>query len=343
MNPAPAWGTALDPPPRPLWLPSPTMADDRPVLTLAHSADPDDAFMWWPITGKVNPDGTPRAKGRTAVIDTGRFRFRAIPGDIEAFNRRAAEVGDYDITALSARAYADVRDRYAITSCGSSFGEGYGPKLVCRDADAYLRDAGSFMLTDLTIAVPGRRTTAFMTLCLLLGKSVVGDGSRFIDVPFDRVIPTVRDGGADAGLVIHEGQVTFKDAGLRQLTDLGEWWQKTTNLPLPLGINAVRRDLDERFGEGSTAEVVRTLRSAIAHALANRQEGLEYAVPFAAANAKASGTKPPTIEGIDAYVAMYVTDLTVGLDKTGRDAIRRILRDGAAAGLCPDVGGIDIV
>ncbi len=332
----------------------------RPVLTLAHSPDPDDAFMWWPITGKVDageviPGGEgalPRVVAPPA-IDTGRFEYRALPADIEALNRRAAARGDLDITALSFRAWAEVQDRYVLTACGSSFGDGFGPKVVARvdqrgDAvtigcDACLRNPKA------RIAIPGRRTTAFLVLGMALGEKAMADSSRFVEMPFDRVIPAVASRQVEAGLVIHEGQVLFERAGLGQVLDLGAWWKHKTGLPLPLGANAIRRDVESRFGAGSLGEIARTLRASIGHALAHRRESLEYTLPFALGNTLRAGGAPagtgpaPQLDEVDRYVRMYVNAWTLDMGQAGRDAVGRLLGDGAALGLCPDAGQIQVV
>lgn len=332
------------------------MHDDRPELTLAHSPDPDDAFMWWPITGKVKPGsgplgadgGLPRPEVLSPpLIDTGRFRFRAIPADIEALNRRAIAVGDVDVTALSFRAYADAGRRYALTDCGSSFGDGFGPKVVCRkdQSGSRVRIAceGCLKPASVRIGVPGVKTTAFMLLGLVLGPEAMAARERFIEMPFDRVIPAVASGEADAGLVIHEGQLLFERAGLRQVLDLGEWWKEWTGLPLPLGCNAVRRDLDDRYGPGTLGEVQSTLRRSIEYALAHRDESIDYAMGFALANAGSSRSEAPGRERVDRYVSMYVTRWTVSMGVAGREAVRRLLGEGAKAGLCPAPGSIDVV
>jgi 1,4-dihydroxy-6-naphthoate synthase len=168
------------------------------TLTLAHSPDPDDVFMWWPLTGKIRPDGTPVAgdAGRPA-LDTGRFEFRALPADIHLLNRRAITQGDLDITALSVRAYAQVQDRYRLTRCGASFGDGFGPKLVRRTADADRIGIPSLGDPGARIAIPGRETTAFLLLMLAIGPEHAAS-DRFIEMPFERIIPAVasRDVGA---------------------------------------------------------------------------------------------------------------------------------------------------
>lgn len=325
----------------------------RHTLTLAHSPDPDDAFMWWPITGKIDPSLPERLLAPPA-IDTGRFAFRAVPADIEVLNRRAAEIGDLDITALSFRNACDVQHRYAVTDCGSSFGEGFGPKLVSPGT----QEPGSLtrLLADpkLRIAIPGRRTTAFLVLAQVL-LAVEPDGARaliapeaekFVELPFDHIIPAIARGQVAAGLVIHEGQILFEQAGLSLVLDLGRWWHEQTGLPLPLGANALRRDLDDRFGAGSKPEIARILRRSIDHALAHRNESLAYTMPFALANATRSGRvsgEPPTIERVDRYVRMYVNSWTVDMGAAGRAAVRRLLSRGHQLGLCPDPAGLEFV
>lgn len=316
------------------------MADDSIVsLTLAHSPDADDAFMWWPLTGKVHPrDRDKRGVAEPVskpILDTGRYRFLAVPADIEVLNRRAVETGDLDITAMSMHTYPDVKERYALTACGASIGDGYGPKVVCR-ADVLESIGPEEAVTQLrdgrwTLAIPGRRTTAFLTLRLMLERR----DAKVTEMPFDQVIPAVARGEADAGLVIHDAQLTFAAAGLSQLVDLGAWWKSHTGgLPLPLGANAVRRDLDARYGAGTQHEVARLLEESVRVSLERRQESLAYVAAFA------PGTTP---EQVDRYINMYVTELTVDAGERGRSAIRRLLGDGAAAGLCPDPGEVDLV
>lgn len=307
---------------------------ELPLLTLAHSGDPDDVFMWWPLTGKVRPDGSAWEGDPFPRLRSSRFRYRAVPGDIAEFNREAARNARYDITALSVRAYADVADRYVLTSVGSSFGEGYGPKIVVRSDRADVRGVDDLRPGGVRIAVPGLRTSAFAAMALLLGDAA-RDAARFIETPFDSIIPAVVRGEVDAGLVIHEGQVTYQDAGLRLIVDLGRWWMETRGLALPLGVNAVKRDLDSRFGAGAVAAVAADLRASLAYALAHRAESIDCTMPFAAANAGRSGTPPPTRERVAGYVDMYVTGLTVDMGEAGREAIRVFLGEGAAQGLCP--------
>jgi 1,4-dihydroxy-6-naphthoate synthase len=321
------------------------------TLTLAHSPDPDDAFMWWPLTGMILPGGTPLpgAAGKPA-LDTGRFRFTPLPEDIEVLNRRAAEnnEGGLDITALSVRTWADVKGRYAITACGASFGDGFGPKLVAREDDPRLTSAASLLDPSLTVAIPGRRTTAFLMLGLVLKEAARAAGKpatrpQFVELPFDQIINAVASKQADAGLVIHEGQLTFGDAQLRLITDVGAWWKQKTGLKLPLGINAVRRDLDALHGPGTLAEVGRLLRASVAHAMDRWDTSVAYTMAFAEANVKKGGGLPPTLERVDRYCRMYVSDETRDMGDAGREAIRRLLAEGAAAGLSPEPGTIDLI
>lgn len=313
-------------------------------LTLAHSGDPDDAFMWWPLTGKVNPDGTPApGRGTEPRITSPRFRFRAVPGDISAFNTLASTTAPYDITALSVRAWAGVASTYVITNAGSSFGDGYGPKVVVRADNADISCQQCLKDPEVRIAVPGLRTSAFLTLGLMLGKEIASQPDKFVEAPFDQIIPLVRDRTVGAGLVIHEGQVTFAQAGLKEIIDLGKWWKHSHGLPLPLGVNAIKRDLDTRFGAGSVAEVARLLEQSLDYALAHRSESIDYTMPYAALNAQTSGTPAPSFDTVERYIDMYVTDLTVDMGQRGRTAIEWLLKEGAEAGLCPRVDEVGVV
>lgn len=338
-----------------------------PTLTLAHSPDPDDAFMWWPITGKIvapslgDPLTIPSACGEgrafetasfprvlsPACIETGRFTYRAFPADIERLNRHAAlatgEQPLFDITALSFRAYCDVKHLYAITSCGSSFGDGFGPKVVARGG---VRNVADLRSAGCRIAIPGRRTTAFLVLAMILGEEAIEDSSRFVELPFEQIIPAVARGDAEAGLVIHEGQVLYEQAGLSLVVDVGAWWKGEMDLPLPLGANAIRRDLDARFGAGTMREVATTLHTSILHALFHRKEAIEYTMPFALANTLKShgdASARPSAEQVDRYVGMYVNQWTVDLGEGGRAALVKLLGRGHELGLCPDPGEIDVV
>lgn len=231
-----------------------------------------------------------------------------------------------EITGLSCAQYPYVADRYAITSCGASMGEGYGPKLVSRQRlsmDDLNRD-------DVVIAVPGERTSAFAVMSLMLGK----DAFRYQVVPFDQIIERVRDGDFAAGLVIHEGQLTYGDAGLHLIQDLGEWWSAKFNLPLPLGVNAIRRDLDDLHGAGTLCEITDILRRSIDYALAHRQESIDYALHFA---------RGLSNDLADRFIAMYVNKWTLDLGPQGKEAIRMFLSEGGRAGLFPQVADADFV
>ena len=290
---------------------------DTTELTIGHSPDPDDAFMWWPL-GSTDPSDP-----SDPTIDTGRFRFRPIASDIEALNRRAHEAGDLDITAVSFHAAATSTDRYAVTSCGASIGDGYGPKLVAPAGRAGLEDGAR-------IALPGARTTAY-----LLTQLMLGEGFTPVFMPFERVTDAVLNGDVEAGVVIHEAQITYADAGLALVRDLGAWWHETTGLPTPLGANAVRIDLDERFGVGTLEEVTGVLHRSITHALERRARGLDHALGFAQ-----PGT---TREQADAFIGMYVNDLTVDMEKRGEAALRRLIAMGRERGLLPEGPAIRVV
>ncbi len=325
-------------------------------ITLAHSPDPDDVFMWWPLTGKLDARPSrdaaerndPITPGHPALLsapalDTSPFEFRALPLDIEVLNRRAIEHADLEITALSARAWSDVRDRYSITSCGASFGDGFGPKLVARASDARFASIDDAKRPSLRIAIPGRRTTAFLMLSLVLGPAAAH--TTFIELPFDQIIPAVAatQPRADLGLVIHEGQLTFADSGLRLLLDVGAWWKQRTNLKLPLGVNAIRRDLDRLHGPGTVARLAQLLRDSVAYSMARWDESVAYTMPFAVENVRRGGGEPPTLDRVNRYCHMYVSEETRDMGDIGREAIRRLLAEGAAEGLCKPLDHLDTV
>jgi len=291
--------------------------DDRPVLRLGHSPDPDDAFMWFPITG---------IDGARPALDTGRFRYKAVQQDIETLNRRS-DRGELEITAISVAQYPHVADRYALTSCGSSMGEGYGPKLVAREPiplDA-IRDG------TVTLAIPGRRTSAWLATGLMLGDT---SRVRATQVPFDEIIDAVAGARFDAGLVIHEGQLTFQNHGLVLLADLGAWWTGRTHLPLPLGGNVIRRDLETRYGPGTLREVTGALLRSLQFALEHRDEAIDYALNYARGMDRALA---------DQFVAMYVNEHTLDFGPTGREAVRLFLSDAREAGLVPQLAGVDFI
>ncbi len=304
------------------------MGDDRPVLTLAHSPDSDDMVMWWPLTGMLGPDGVRVAGADGApAIETGGFRFACRAEDIEALNRESMGAGEFDITAISAGAYPGVADRYAITACGASLGDGYGPKVVVRPDDER-SDLAALAASDAVFAIPGVHTSAFLALRLLAGRSDL----RHRPMHFMEVIGAVAGGDCDAGVLIHEAQLNAESDGVRVVGDLGALWGAKTGLMLPLGLNVVRRDLDERFGAGSCDAVARTLASSVRHAMDHPAASKRFL------RMHASG-RPEWHDDdlLDRYLAMYVNETTVDLGSAGRRALDRFLSDGASAGLC---GGI---
>jgi 5,8-dihydroxy-2-naphthoate synthase len=274
-------------------------------VRIGHSPDPDDAFMYYAI-----------AKGR---VDTGGYAVVQVLEDIESLNRRAL-AGELEVTAISIHAYAHLADRYALMACGASMGDGYGPIVVAREPCA----AGE--LARKTIAIPGTLTSAYLALRLYLG-----DAFPFVVAPFDEILDVVAAGGADAGLIIHEGQLTYAAQGLVKVVDLGAWWGvRTGGLPLPLGGNAVRRDL----GSDAMRVLTKMYRDSIAFGLANRAEALAYAKGFG--------------RGLDdrlndRFVGMYVNDLTLDYGERGRRSIQLFLDEGTAAGIVPPIGPVTFV
>jgi 1,4-dihydroxy-6-naphthoate synthase len=259
-------------------------------IRIGHSADPDDAFMVWAL-----------AAGR---VETRGFEFEFVPEDIQVLNEWALE-GRLEVTALSLATYPLVQDRYALLPHGASIGSGYGPIVVARE---------SLSLDDLRrveIVVPGRLTTAFLVLGLALGTFA------HRALPFDRILDEVKSGRADAGLLIHEGQLTYADEGLVKVLDLGEWWLLETGLPLPLGVNAARRDVPR------PAELSEVLRESITAGLENREEAVAYALGFA------RDLEPETA---GRFIEMYVNELTCDYGHEGREAVGELLKRAEATG-----------
>ena len=277
------------------------------LLRLGHSPDPDDAFMFFGLAKNLLP--------------TGRYRFEHVLQDIQTLNQRARR-GELEITAISIHAYPYVADKYALTSCGSSMGDKYGPMVIAPQP---------MKLADLrgkTIAIPGELTTAYLTLQLCLGKG--GEAFKPVMVHFDEIPKFVKDGKADAGLIIHEGQLTYKQLGLHLLVDLGMWWFERTGLPLPLGGNCIRRDL----GMATMVEVTKILRESIQFSLDHRAEAVDYALQYG---------RDLDRKLADQFVGMYVNDWTLDYGARGREAISTLLRQGAEAGLVPGIGEIEYV
>jgi 1,4-dihydroxy-6-naphthoate synthase len=270
-------------------------------IRVGHSNDPDDAFMVWGLAaGRVDPRG---------------FSFDWVPADIQTLNEWAFEAR-LEVTALSLATYPLVQDRYALLPHGASIGSGYGPIVVTR-APLSLEELGRA-----EIAVPGRLTTAFLVLRMALGDF------HFRELPFEEIVGEVRDGGATAGLLIHEGQLTYGDAGLVKSLDLGEWWLLETGLPLPLGVNTVRRDVER------ADEVSEVLRESIEAGLRHRDEAMAYALRFG---------RGLDVDTADRFVAMYVNELTCDYGDEGRQAVEELLRRASALGVYEDPPRLEFV
>lgn len=274
------------------------------TITVGHSPDPDDAFMFYALAHDK--------------IDTGSFRFRHELQDIETLNRRALR-GELEITAVSLHAYAYLQDKYALLPSGCSMGDKYGPMVVAK------RQMTLAELATAKIAVPGTMTTAFLALRLLLPA-----GFAFEVVPFDQIIDVVAAGKFAAGLIIHEGQLTFQNQGLELLIDLGVWWHEKTGLPLPLGGNVVRRDL----GTDAIRALSKLLKQSIQYALDHRQEALTYALQYA---------RDMNINLADRFVGMYVNDWTLDYGPRGRQAVQRLLAEGHRLGIIPQPVQVEFV
>ncbi len=279
----------------------------KKLLRLGHSPDPDDAFMFYGLAKNL--------------LDTGPYQFQHVLEDIQTLNERAKS-GELEITAISIHAYPYVADKYALTSCGSSMGDKYGPLVVSR------RPMKIPDLKGKTIAIPGELTTAFLAAQLCLGKA--GQAFHAVPVHFDQIPRYVKDGKADAGLIIHEGQLTYQQLGLHLVVDLGLWWHEQTNLPLPLGGNCIRKDL----GKTVCQEVTNILKRSIQFSLDHRKEAVEYALQFG---------RDLDRKLADEFVGMYVNDWTLDYGRRGREAISTLLNRGAKAGLVPAVEQIEFV
>src|ERR1022692_3657255 len=276
---------------------------DRRELVIAHSPDSDDAFMFYALaTRKLRPRG---------------LKLSHHLEDIQSLNRKAKE-GVYEITAISIAAYPYLSDRYRMMSTGASIGDGYGPLVVASHPCAVDE------LKHKKVAVPGELTTAFLALRLFEPEV------EFTVMPFDRIIDAVKDGKADAGLIIHEGQLTFGRQGLHRIVDLGRWWQQTEKLPLPLGAVAIRRDLTPDL----EYEMQKLIRRSVQYAMEHREEALSYALQFG------RDLDHPLA---DKFVGMYVNEFTIDMGERGREGVRRMLQLGHERGLIPHVGEIDFV
>lgn len=280
-----------------------TYVTDTKLIRLGHSPDSDDAFMFWGLAnGQVKTE----------------LDFEHILRDIQTLNEWAME-GKLESTAVSVHAFAYVADKYALLRHGGSFGDSYGPMLVSSEP-LNVED-----LKEITIAVPGKLTSAFLQLNLFF-EDQFGSNSdlKFEVVPFDEIIPAIQEGKYKVGLIIHEGQLTYGRDGLHLIADMGVWWNKKTGLPLPLGVNVVRKDL----GEDVVVEVSRCMRESISAGLGERAKALDYALQFA------RGMDTPTS---DKFVGMYVNERTLDMGEEGVKAIRLLLSEGARIGLVPAV------
>jgi 1,4-dihydroxy-6-naphthoate synthase len=265
-------------------------------ITVAHSPDSDDAFMFFGLASNN--------------VDTGGIVVDQVLADIETLNRAAFE-GTYEVTAVSFHAYAHLADKYALLAHGASMGDNYGPIVVAR------QDSGPSGVKGSRIAIPGELTTAYLALRLY------EPDFDYVVVPFDEIQQAVLDGKAEAGLLIHEGQLTYEDEGLRKIVDLGEWWnERTGGLPLPLGGNIIRRDL----GPEMIAKVSKMLHDSIAYALSHRAEAVTYAETFGRGLDR---------EKTDTFVGMYVNDLTLGYGERGRKAVELLMAEAFEKGLIP--------
>ena len=274
-------------------------------LTLGHSPDPDDAFMFYAL-----------AKDK---MDTGPYRFTHVMEDIQTLNERATR-GELDITAISIHAYAYVLDKYALLPAGASMGFGYGPMVVAK------QEIAPADLKGMTIAIPGKMTSAYLELQLAIGEF------NAVHVPFDQIIQRVAEGEFPAGLIIHEGQLTYQDAGLAECINLGKWWWETTghnDWPLPLGGNAIHKKHGDKMKDISDI-----LTASIKYSLENRAAALDYALGWA----RDMGT-----DLADEFVGMYVNDWTLDYGDRGRAAIRELLGRGHQAGLIPEVKNLEFV
>ena len=271
-----------------------TLTETR-TISVAHSPDSDDAFMFYGLA--------------TNKLDTGGLTFTHVLKDIQTLNEEAFK-GTYDVTAVSFHAYAYISDKYLLLPHGASIGDNYGPILVAREPIA------ASEISKLKIAVPGTLTSAF------LGLRIVNRDFEYEVVPFDKIIHAVQSGKCDAGLLIHEGQLFYESLGLHKILDLGEWWHDRTGLPLPMGGNVIRRDL----GSEIIQQVSRCLRDSIQYSLDNRDDALSYAMQFA---------RDMDVALADRFVAMWVNDLTLEYSDRAREAVKLMLTEGFELGIIP--------
>lgn len=273
------------------------------TISVAHSPDSDDAFMFYGLaTNKLETDG---------------LKFEHTLKDIQSLNEDAKN-GVYDVTAISFHAYAYVSDKYALLPHGASIGDKYGPILVSKEP------RGTDEIGNMKIAIPGELTSAFLALRLFNSKF------DYVVRPFDQIIDAVKKGDVDAGLLIHEGQLFYKEMGLDKVLDLGEWWHEKTGLPLPMGGNAIKRDL----GPDLMKRVSRQLHKSITYSMENREDALQYAMQFA---------RDMAPEVADRFVAMWVNELTLDYGERGKEGVRQLLAEGYEAGIIPNKVEVEFV
>ena len=272
-------------------------------IHVAHSPDSDDAFMFYALA--------------TRKIDTGDLNYIHKLGDIETLNRKAMK-GEYEVSAVSFHAYAYMADKYALLSCGASMGRNYGPIVVSG------KPMRAKSLVNKTVAIPGTLTTAFLALRLF------EPNIEYNVVPFDKILDDVQKGKYDAGLLIHEGQLTYREMGLHKVLDLGEWWQKETGLPLPLGGNVIKRDLGKRMMD----RVASDIKKSIQYGLDHRTEAMNYAIQF---------SRGLDIQRVDRFIGMYVNDLTLDYGTEGRQAVKKLLSEAYKNKIIPERVALEFV
>ena len=273
-------------------------------IKVAHSPDSDDAFMFYGLA--------------TDKIDTGDLEFTHVLKDIQSLNQIAMTTQEFDVTAVSFHAYAHISDNYALLPHGASIGDGYGPIVVAREPIPASR------LKDMTIAIPGTLTSAFLALKLYLPEF------KYVVVEFDKIIEEVVSGNVDAGLLIHEGQLTYHEDGLDKIIDLGAWWKKETGLPLPMGGNCIKRSL----GRELQLEVSKWLHRSIQYSMDNREAALNYSMQFA---------RDMEVETADRFVAMWVNKSTLGYTDADKKAVQLLLDEGFKAGVIPKQVQVEFV
>jgi 1,4-dihydroxy-6-naphthoate synthase len=289
------------------------MPSDSNVFTLGHSPDPDDAFMFYAMAENK--------------IDLRGYRFEHRLEDIQTLNERALR-GELHISAISIHAFAYVSDRYALLPCGASMGDGYGPMVVAANADGLSTDASDeeirAWLRNRTIAIPGRMTSAYLALQLYLGDF------DHVVVPFDQIFATVKSGRAAAGLIIHEGQLTYSQSGFTKIVDLGEWWKRETGLPLPLGGNVLRKDIAPPVQR----DLLEIMRESIDFGLAHRDEGVAHSLPYA---------RDMDASLAEKFIGMYVNDYTRDYGDAGRKAVREFLQAAHRRGYIDKTPAVEFV